>query len=280
MKVGLYRKEFKMNTNELNRPASWGETLLALVPFLLLPLIFLLGAILTPLIKNPPDSAIGLGITFGVLGVLLIIMVAGWVKGFPRWVFPYWGFILLITLYMRTFTGTVFGYQVRGNWLAWMPVVGVAMIGSLWVRSLRPVSMLLKSVWRDWTTLSFVFYGALPLLVMAAYDEVHNDGLILSVIMVILGAGVAIYMRTENKWYRFACLVGGFSLGWIILMIHQGIYLNGRQDDWMPRPGSWQETLNWTSKFGAVLMLILVAPVVIELLRWAIKSRRTPQLAS
>jgi hypothetical protein len=120
----------------------------------------------------------------------------------------------------------------------------------------------------------------LPLLVIAAYDEVHNDGLIMSVIMLILGTGVVVYMRTENIWHRFACLVGGFSLGWVTLMIHQSIYWNGRQDDWMPHPGSWIDTLNWTSKFGATLMLILVAPVLVELLRWAIKSRRTPKLAS
>ena len=279
MKVGMYRKEFKMDTNKLDHPASWGETLLALVPFLLFPLIFLLSVILTPFIKNLPDPAIGLGIAFGVLGVLLIIMIAGWVKEFPSWVFPYWGFILLITFYMRNFTGTVFGYQVRGDWWAWMPVAGVVVIGSLWVRSLRPVSVLFKSVWKDWTTLSFVFYGALPLLVIAAYDEVHNDGPILSVIMLILGIGVAVYMRTENRWHRFACLVGGFSLGWATLMIHQSIYWNGRQDYWMPHPGSWQETLNWTGQFGSTLMLILVAPVLVEFLHWAIKSRQTPKTA-
>ena len=269
-----------MDSNELARPASWGETLLALVPFLLFPLVFLLSAILTPFIKNPPDPAIALGITFGVLGVLLIIMIAGWVKEFPGWVFPYWGFILLITLYMRNFTGTVFGYQVRGDWWAWVPVVGVIVIGSLWARSLRPVSVLLKSVWKDWTLLSFVFYGALPLLFIVAYDEVHNDGPILSAIMLILGIGVTVYMRTKNIWHKFACLVGGFSLGWVTLMIQQSIYWNGRQDDWMPHPGSWIDTLNWTSKFGATLMLILVAPVVIELLRWAIKFRPAPKLAS
>ncbi|MBN1451903.1 MAG: hypothetical protein JW963_12875 [Anaerolineales bacterium] len=268
-----------METNDLDRPASWRETLLALVPFLLFPLVFLLGAILTPFIENPPDPAFALGITFGVLGVLLIIMVAGWVKEFPRWVFPYWGFILLITLYMRNFTGTIFGYQVTGDWWAWAPVAGVAVVGSLLARGLRPVYRLLKSVWRGWTTLSFVFYGALPLLFIAAYDEVHNDGPILSLIMLILCAGTVFYMRTENTWHRFASLVGGFSLGWITLMIHQSIYWNGRQDDWMPGPGSWMETLKWTSQFGATLMLILVAPVLLGLLRWAITSRQTPKPA-
>ena len=42
----------------------------------------------------------------------------------------------------------------------------------------------------------------------------------------------------------------------------------------MQEPGSWMETLNWTSQFGAILMLILVAPVLIELLRRAVTSRK------
>jgi len=268
-----------MDTNELDRPASWRETLLALGTFLLFPMVFLLGAILAPFLQELNDPAPGLGITFGVIGILLIALVAGWVKEFPRWVFPYWGFVLLITLYMRNFTGTIAGYQVRGDWWAWMPLAGVVLVGSLWARGLRPVTVLLKSVWRDWTLLSFVFYGALPLLFIAAYDEVHNKGPILTLIMLILGAGAVFYMRTENTWHRFASLVGGFSLGWIILMVHQAIYWNRRQDDWMPEPGTWVDTLNWTSQFGAILMLILVAPVLVELLRRATTSMWTHKTA-
>jgi multisubunit Na+/H+ antiporter MnhG subunit len=268
-----------MDTNELAHPASWIETLVALGPTSLFPLVFLMGVILTPFLKGLKDPAPGLGIAFAVIGMILIAMVAGWVKNFPRWVFPYWGFALLISLYVYEFTGTMAGQQVRGDWWAWMPLAGVILVGSLWARSLRPVSALLNSVWRDWTLLSFTVYGALPLLFIAAYDEVHNEGPILTLIMLILVAGTIGYMRTENIWHRFACLVGGFTLGWAVLMVHQAIYWNGRQEVWMPAPGSWKETLNWTSRSGAILMLILVAPVLIELLRRAIISGRIPKTA-
>ena len=158
--------------------------------------------------------------------------MAGWVKEFPRWVFPYWGFALLITLYIRNFTGTIAGYQVRGDWWAWIPLVGVVVVGSLWARGLRPVSALFRSVWRDWTLLSFAFYGALPLLFIAAYDEVHNEGLscCLLIIMLILAAGAVIYMRTENVWNRFGSLVEVFCWAGLTVMIYQGVYWNGRQE--------------------------------------------------
>lgn len=266
-----------MDTNELFRPASWRGTLLALGPFLFILVFLLIGILAIPLINVQAGPAIALGITLGMIGVFLIIMLAGWVKNFPRWVFPYWGFVLILSLYVYTFTGTMAGYQVKGDWWAWAPVAGVAVVGSLLARGLRPVYALLKTVWRDWTSLSFVFYGALPWLFVFAYDEVRNDEIALAAIMLILAAGAVFHMRTNTTWHRLASLVGGFTVGWIILMIHQGIYWNGRQEFWMQEPGTWMETVNWTSQFGALLMLILVAPVLVEILQWAVKSRQTPK---
>lgn len=275
-------KEFHMDTNELTRPASWKEILLALIPFLLLPAFFLFGLLLYPYIPSSTGSALTLGLMLSLIGGLLFAILVGWVKDFPRWVFPYWGFVILIALYMREFSGTIAGYWVDGNWLVWTPIVAIAIIGTFWTRGLKPVYSLLKSVWKDWTLLSFTFYGVLPLMFFAAYDEVHetqNEYLILSTAMLILAIGTVIYMRTENIWYRFASLVGGFSIGWIAVMIHLSIYWNGRQLFWMTEPGSWIDTLNWTSKMGVFLMLVLVAPLLIAFLRQVITSIQNPKIA-
>jgi hypothetical protein len=269
-----------MDANKRIRPTSWKGILLAVIPFLLLPTIYLFGLLLTPFITSQTDPAIALGFFSSVIGGFLIAMLIGWVKGFPRWVFPYWGFILLITLYMRDFSGTIAGYWVDGSWWAWTPVAAIVLIGTLWARGLKPIYTLLKSIWKDWTLLSFIFYGTLPLMFLFAYDEVHGtpfEYIIQSATMLILAIGAAAYMRTENIWYRFASLVGGFSIGWLVAMIHLGIYWNGRQLFWMTEPGSWIETLNWTSQMGAFLMLVLVAPLLVALSRQLITSIQSPK---
>ena len=264
-----------MDTNKLDRPASWGETLLALGPFLLFAAFFAFVFILPFFLNDMNSPTFGLVAQLTLVVLMLTALFAGWVKGFPRWVFPYWGFALIITLYLYGFNGTISGYPFRGDWRVWIPVGVVALLGTLWTRGLRPIHMLFKSVWKDWTLLSFIFYGALPVLFVFAYDEVHNEGLIRTLVILIPGIGAVYYMRAENTWHRFASLVGGFTISWLVVMIHLGIYWNGRQLFWMTKPGSWIETLNWTSKMGATLMLILIAPVLVAIIHQVTKSRRS-----
>jgi hypothetical protein len=260
----------------MERSAFWGKTLLALGPLLLYPVLSLLGLIFASFLANFNDPNIALGIMFAVIGACLIALVAGWVKSFPRWVFPYWGFALVVTLYMDGFTGTVAGYRVRGDWWVWAPLVGVALVGLLWTRSVEPVLELLKSIWRDWTLLSFVLYGALPLLFAFAYDEVRSAYIAISLLALVQAVGAIFYMRADGTWRRFAFLVGSYSLTWIGLVIHQGIYWNGRQEVWMSEPGSWVETLQWTSRRGGRLLAILAAPMLIGVLKEATRLIRLP----
>ena len=273
MKVG---EGIVMSSDEMERSAFWGKTLLALGPLLLYPVLSLLGLIFAPFLANLSDPNVALGIMFAVIGACLIALVAGWVKRFPRWVFPYWGFALVVTLYMDGFTGTVAGYRVRGDWWVWAPLGGVALLGLLWTRSVEPVLTLLKSIWRDWTLLSFVLYGALPLLFASAYDEVRSAYVAISLLALVQAIGAIFYMRAKGIWRRFALLIGGYSLTWLGLMIHQAIYWNGRQEVWMSEPGSWVETLQWLSPIGATLLAILAAPMLIGVLREAMKLTRLP----
>ena len=62
----------------------------------------------------------------------------------------------------------------------------MAAIGLLVSRNLKPVQKLLSSFWKDWTLLSFAGYGALPLLLLAVYDESRNAKILMMVFILIL----------------------------------------------------------------------------------------------
>ena len=263
----------KSGYEETQKPEPWGKVALGVGPFLLLPLIGLLGLILTPIAAQMSLPGLWTGIALVFFVAPLILIVAGWVKDFPRWCFPYWGFVLLILLYLQTFNGTIMDKAFKGDWRVWLVVVAIAGIGLLWRRSLQPVYKLFNSIWKDWTLLSFTCYGALPLMFFAAYDETRNTTIVIMFFILILAVGAALYMRSTNKWQRIASLVGGFGLAWSGVMIHLMLYWSGRSEPWMENPASWVETLKWTSRLGAVIMVALMAPVVIEGIRYLVRRK-------
>jgi hypothetical protein len=246
----------------LDRPANWLETLLALVPFLLWPLLLLFRKWMT----NPNFGA---AITVFILFILLVALLIGWVKGFPRWCFPYWGFVLLIALYFQNFRGTIFGKPFSGSWLVLTPLLAIILIGILWTRDIGSIYRMVRSLWVDWTRISFAFYGLLPLMLIAVYDEVGDIAAqpALTGLMLVQAGGALLYMRSTRLWPRFLWLVAGFSLSWILATIHLAWYWNGHQEPWMGAPASWGETLSWTTPIGAILLVVLVAPMALEGLR-------------
>jgi hypothetical protein len=262
----------KMSTetlHELDRPASWPETLLALGPFLVWPLLMLFRIWMT--VPN-----LGTAITFLILSLLLVALLVSWVRDFPRWCFPYWGFVFLVAFYFQGFRGTVFGRSFSGSWLVWLPVLGVALIGMLWTRDFRVIYRLFRLLWLDWTRISFVIYGLLPLMLIAIYDEVRDaiSQPVLTGLMLLLALGALLYMRSANVWPRFLWLVAGFSLSWLLATLHLVLYWNGRQEPGMRAPATWDGTLSWAAPLGGFLLVILIAPALLEGLRWLAGVKR------
>jgi hypothetical protein len=258
-------------SDDLERPAPWPETLLVLGPFLIWPLLLLIGRWMV-------IPSLGMAIFFFILALLLAALLVGWVKGFPRWCFPYWGFVFLIALYTLNFRGTIFGKPFTGSWLVWIPLLLVAAIATLWTRSLQPVYRLFRSLWADWTRLSFAIYGLLPLMLIAIYDEVHDTASqpALTGLMLLLAFGALLYMRSAGIWTRLLWLLAGFSLTWVLATIHLAWYWNGRQEPGMGAPATWADALSWTSPTGAFLLAILIAPALLEGLRLLAGVKRAP----
>jgi hypothetical protein len=252
---------------------GWSQSLLALVPFLFIPVIFSIGQVVRLLVgENPaPGSALP------VIGLITFFLPVAWIlvslgisaaRGFPRWTMPYWGLALVITLYLVGFSGTIGGIWVEGSWLVWLPVLAVTAIGLVAAGRSAPVQRFLKAAWGDWTRLSFLIYGALPPLLLAAYDEVHDQEGLRLLGHLALAGGALLYMRSHTIWQRGLSLLGGLGLGWGLAALNLAGYWGGRQEAWMTQPGDWGETLVSMSRAGGMLMALMMAPILI----WGMRS--------
>jgi len=87
--------------------------------------------------------------------VLLIGLGVGWVKGFPRWSYPYGGLVLVLTWsWMDIPAQNLWAHNIwilkRYNqllgWRAWIPFLLMGVIALLLTRSVRPLRQLLTGV--------------------------------------------------------------------------------------------------------------------------------------
>lgn len=215
-------------------PLRRGEIWAGVLPFILLGLmnVFFNWPIEGPL------AALGLqavgGLLFLIVPSTLILggLVAGWVRGFPRWSYPYVSYAVLFSLYMtqagmpplRVF-GRVFGYRELWGLYAFIPLGSAVLIALLITRSLRPLWELVRGAWCDPLRVSFALYGLLPFWGYVMLDELsHSYTLPFTVVFALaLCGGAWGYMRSERAVPQLASLATGagsflafLALSWIL----------------------------------------------------------------
>ena len=250
----------------IDRPVRWQQSLLGLIPFLLLPVFYLINALYQAFTSNLNVVEPGVGWLVGLAGLWLLALLFGEIRGFPRWTFPYWGVALLVTFYFQSFRGTVFAEQFRGTAMVWLPLLAVALLGMLFRRGLDPLRELVDVVRNDWTVLTFAIYGALPLLFWVAYEGTYPKGVLFLVVLPLLALGAYFYMRFTGIRRRTFALLGGFLLAWAVMVVHIGIYWNNRQLPGMGAPITWQDALRGMLPAGILVLALMLAPALLGLL--------------
>jgi hypothetical protein len=286
--IGRFGEAREVGTalRDVHGPSSWAETVAGMIPFLLHPIVFVFGSAMAALVKdwNPSEPVlltVSSALALIYAGAFMTVLGMSWVKGFPRWCYPYWALGLAFSALLvgaatpglRIF-GHTFGRNELWGWRAWIPLLVVAAVVLLLSRSVRPLRQLVTGVWHDWTRLSFGFYGLLPLALMIVFDEVHGEEPYVAVLGVILAVGALAYMRSARTWQRALALWGGLTLTWALSTVYLAIYWHGRQEFWMKVPGNGYETARGMLIALGILVALMLAPALLGLLRRSVKFIR------
>jgi hypothetical protein len=253
---------------------TWAAVLAGEVVFLVAGLNLILGEI-------PHDWAVPTWLPhFGrTLFLISLILPAigfgiGWIKGFPRWSYPYVGLELLTSLYMmsvatpglRIFNYT-FGRNDLWGWRAWIPFLVVAAIALSVTRSLRPLVNLFINAWRDWTLVTFGMFGFMPLLVGVGFDEMDRlYSLPFMFILTLVMAGtVAAYLRSGRPLPQVLALSVGITLIVAVTAIAPTLY-------WLEHGYVSVKGMIVTA---ALVMAVMFSPALLGLLRRSTKLQST-----
>ncbi len=278
-------REIGAALRDVHGRGSWGEALAAVVPFLAFGLTTVLYEILPS-----PDPVWPWGFVACYV-VLLVGLGVGWVKGFPRWSYPYGGLVLVLTWWWMGIPGQdlwaykvwiLKGYNGLLGWWAWIPFLLMAVITLLLTRSVRPLRQLLMGVWRDWTRLSFGLYGVMPILVWMNLDEVSASYAVPCEIVstILLAAGTVSYVRSARMSQRALALLTGMTLSWALATVAPAIFY--ADVVWKPwkspvHPqvavrGVWHAYGRGGVIVWSVLTVVMFAPALLSLLRKRVES--------
>jgi hypothetical protein len=223
---------------QFTRPSGL-ETAAAILPFVLMGLLYTFQALDYPSGRSMRSFYWDLSLYL----LLLIGLGIGWVKGFPRWSLGYLGMALVFSWWLagiaisgfRIF-GHTFTHNEQWGWRGWISLLVVALVATLLSRSLYPLVGLAKSIWRDWSQLSFIVYGAFTWLALGItydgktfYNEIKYLPINIIIGAMIYTAGALFFMRLKTGWHRAVALQAAFNLAFLSSMAIGAI--DGRVDE-------------------------------------------------
>lgn len=203
--------------------SSWAESLLVLGPFLSITLLFLVtGA--SVYLENLRGAPLHFNWNLGFLIVYmleLLLFSACLFKGFLRASIPYWFFMLVMTIIL-------FGiYAESGVWYAWLGLLPFPLVVLLWLvvpGARKNYAEFSAQANRDWTLISFILFGNIPLWYGLLYNQAIFSEVLLAGCGLLFAAGALMYMRSSTYLQRILSLAGSLMLAQLLMIVHLLFY--------------------------------------------------------
>jgi len=249
--------------NSSEKSVSWLKTLGAILPFVTFGLGLIFNEFPREWAISPLLQSLSGYLFIGTITFLPIGLCIGWIQGFPKWSYPYFGQFLLISLYLmgQPKPGFLTGKDLLG-WGAWIPLVVVVVISLLVTRSLYSLKRFFTNCSADWTRLTFGMFGFMPLIIAIIFDEMDRlFSLYFMVILTFLIVGTAIaYLQSTNQSIQIRALVIGIFLTITIAVAGPSWYWFDRikADFW---PTVIAGIIIYLIMFSAALIRIIHKPV-------------------
>jgi len=248
---------------------SWLGALAGALPFLL----FGIASVLS---RGPGRFDTSEFLAFYAL--VLVGLLVGWVRGFPRWTLAYLGWAVLFAWWWSRMGVGALGQRLgyawtdQWGWASWAPLGAASIAGLLLTRSLQPLRALAARLWREWAWLSLGAYILLSYVGLLA-DENHHPYLLglIAASTLAASAGAALYMRGATGLRRRLGLLVGVA-GMALIGAYSESTWDYRAYYGLPASpsGVWPDITRWVIVF-IVWGALLLGPALLSL-----RLRRRP----
>ena len=239
-------------------PGSRNETFAALAPFLLFGALPVVLSYLDTRGLLPAWFAIAFVFLFWSLGLGLLVI--GFKQGSPRWFMPYLGLPLPI-ISVIAFNVIVnpewsgFPFLRESSWFVkqffhqgvlWVWLLLSVLLIFLLTRLIPRLRSFHQKLLDDWTLLCFLLYGAIPLVIVIAFEEFKGEEPYLVLSLLALALFSWLYLRGLTSWAKFWSLLSGLTLAMSIVVMGQTLLYES----------SFPETVfpRWTTTWSTIIM--------------------------
>ena len=198
-----------------------------------------------------------------ITSLTLPFLFLGLARGLPRWAYPFGGLLFGFHLFVSYQAGMwIFLFIMFLGFLA----LAVADVITDPQRQLLPLMLrrIGQSISVDWTRLSFGLYGAMPLVILQAFDDAHVDSrtpyLAFSTAAMVVCA--LLYCRSREKSLQITLLLAGLTFSICGAWLDR-IYFAGGLLNWVTVPAAGIAELLWLSKLWLQWALLLLLPVIL-----------------
>ena len=209
-----------------------------------------------------------------IVPLALSIFLFGLLRGFPRWAYPLGGLLLGYQVLIAEQTSLLL-FLVAMFLASSVLALAAIITGPQPSRLPIPLRRIGQSLSVEWTRLSFSFYGAMPLVVIMAFDNSHYNNrtpyLAVSVLAMVVSA--LIYCRSRERTTQIATLLLGVTLSIWGAWLDKISFANGLMN-WITIAASGNADSIWMLKLWIQWTILILSPTFLITLRRAVNLKR------
>jgi hypothetical protein len=245
---------------------SWRQAFWELVPFLLTALFLVLATYLSLVEISAGWQRDTEFLGKVIMPLTLPFVLLGLALGLPRWTYPFGGLLLGYQIFV-SYQSSLWLFLI-GMLFAYSGLAAAAIITDPQPHRLPTlVRRVGQSLSLDWTRLSFGVFGAMPLILLLAFDDAHaNDRtpyLALSVLGMVGGAFA--YCRSRTPSAQITALLSGLTFSiWCAWM--DKITFAGGLVGWVTVPSAGFAEMLWLLRLWLHWGVLILLPALLVLM--------------
>ena len=210
-----------------------------------------------------------------VVPLTLPVFLFGLARGLPRWAYP--------------FGGLLFGYHgsIASQTSLWLFLIFVMFTASILLivavvtdpqpsRLPIPIRRLWQSLSLDWTRLSFGIFGAMPLIILMAFDDAYTNSrtpyFAYSVLTMIVAA--CLYCRSRELKMQIAILLAGLTLSMCAAWLDKITFIGGLVN-WTTVAPSGNNAHGWMMLLWTQWAMLIFSPAFLIMFNKAAHLKRS-----